>query len=126
MKIINRHSCSGALIGLVLATGCSDAPALVEPAPTLEQLVIEDPTFGFETTQPVRLRIETPTDVTTAVEVTDEEGRRLFKGGVRSNVDIDLGLPRLSRPTLNVRVGVGDEAETQTVTVQDGLAVTRL
>ena len=54
------------------------------------------------------------------VEVSDDEGRRLFAGAVIDSIDLDFDI-RKGAPVLNVRVGRGTEATMQTVNLEDGL-----
>ncbi len=54
------------------------------------------------------------------VGVHDDFGRRLFAGGVRGDLDLDLDVPNGAEPVLNVRVGRGEAAVTRTVDLVDG------
>lgn len=121
---MTKQTLYGAALALALGAGCN-ASDVTEAVVPFEELVV-DPGFTFQTTSAVRLRIEMSEDVVVPVEVLDGEGRRLYQGGVRANVDLQLGVPDLAAPTLTVRAGRGADAVVRTLDIQNGRAVTQL
>ncbi len=85
--------------------------------PTLAELVIEDPNFDFATSRSVRLELR-PTSVEAAsqgVEVSDAEGRLLFRGAFSAPTTLDLKLRAGAERSLTVRSGSGPQATIQQV-----------
>ena len=112
---------------LALAPACAGdgvvSPDVADPAVAFENLEVASD-FTFATRQDVRLRLEaTEPGQAKYVEVSDAEGRRLFAGGVRESVDLELALPKGSASTVNLRVGRGDAAVTRAVDVAGARAV---
>lgn len=113
----------GALIALT--TGCAGEVATStadDPAVAFENLTVAQ-NFTFATRQEVRLRLQaTDPGVAKYIEVSDDEGRRLFAGAVRGDLDLDFDVRKSAEPVLNLRVGRGAEAVTHTVDLASGLA----
>jgi hypothetical protein len=110
---------------MALGAACSvdgggAAPTASDPAVAFENLEVAAD-FTFANRRGVKLRLEASVPgVAQHVEVTDSEGRRLFAGGVRGDLDLDLDVPNGAEPVLNVRVGRGEAAVTRTVDLVDG------
>lgn len=108
---------------LIALAGCQNAPtqpSAEDPAAAFEQLEVASD-FRFATRKDVKLRLQAAEPgVAKYVEVSDDEGRRLFAGAVIDSIDLDFDI-RKGAPVLNVRVGRGTEATTQTVNLEDGL-----
>lgn len=117
------------LIGLgaafTFASGCHSEgapsnPTASDPAVAFNNLEVASD-FTFAMRQDVRLRLAaSEPGVAKYVEVSDDEGRRLFAGAVLGDLELDFGVPKGAQPQLNVRVGRGADAVTQTVRLQDG------
>jgi hypothetical protein len=85
--------------------------------PTLAEIVIQDPNFDFATSRAVSLELS-PTSVeaaSQAVEVSDAEGRLLFRGAFSGPTTLDLKLRAGAQPMLTVRTGAGAQVTTQRV-----------
>lgn len=102
--------CVGAL-GLVACEDAGQAGAPQTPA-SLDELVVEDPNFAFQTSQVVRVELEAGTG---ALEVRDAEGRRMVTGGFATDAALDLRLPVGTSRALTVRAGRGAEATERTL-----------
>jgi len=96
------------------------ARTAADPAVAFDGLeVAEDFTFAMRRDVKLQLQASQP-DVAKYVEISDDEGRRLFAGAVLGNLDLDFDVRTGSQPVLNVRVGKGDAAVSQSVTLVDG------
>lgn len=100
-----------ALLGVGLLLGCSgtepDLPA------TLNDLVIEDPTFTFSTSAVAGVEVPPAPAATAPVELRTLEGGLVLQGGFRETTRLDLRLP-LSTTRL---VRTAGDAEAQLVEV---------
>jgi len=100
--------------------GPSARPSSGDPAVDFANLeVAED--FTFATRRDVQLRLEAlEPQVAKYVEVSDHEGRRLFAGAVLGSMDLDFDLTSGVQQRLQVRVGRGDQARTESVSLEGG------
>jgi len=100
----------------MFATGCALEPSDSD-AQALEELVVTDPNFSFATSRSVRLEVNPSTEIAGghALEVSDDEGRRLLKGAVLGKSVVQLPLPTAQGRELRIRSG--RSAAEQTVVV---------
>lgn len=100
----------------IIASGCALESTDSGPQ-TLDDLVVTDPDFSFATSRSIRLDLKPSAAAAGghAIEVTDEEGRRLLKGAVLGDTVVNLPLPTAQGRELRIRTG--RSAAEQTVVV---------
>lgn len=126
MRIINLVIPTLGMLALVGCTSESNSaePRPADPAKAFENLeVAEGFTFAMRRDVSLTLRAEQP-DVAKYIEVSDDEGRRLFAGAVLGNMDLDFDVRSGSQPQLNVRIGKGADAVLKTVDLENGRGTT--
>lgn len=90
-------------------------------AETLNELVVTDPNFTFATSKNVRIELQ-PSAAEPgghAVEVTDQEGRRLLKGAVLGDAVVEMPLPAAQATELRVRTGRNAVEQTVAIDADD-------
>jgi len=80
-----------AVLGLGLVLGCTSAEP-GRPA-SLNELVIEDPSFTFSTTAVVGVEVAPRPEATAPVELRTEAGGLVLQGGFRDTTRLNLRLP---------------------------------
>lgn len=101
--------------------GGASAPTASNPAVAFDALEVASD-FTFATRRGVHLSLQPNTpQVAQYVEISDDEGRRLFAGAVLGSTELDFDIPNGAQPILNVRVGRGAQAVSQVVRLEGGL-----
>lgn len=107
-----------AILGAGLLFGCAQAKP--DHPRSLDQLVIEDPSFTFSTSAVVGVDVGPQADATGPVELRTTQGGLVLQGGFRDAARVNLRLP-LNTTHLLKTVGANDP-EVVDVVVGDSAA----
>ncbi len=109
------------LAALALAVACSNAPAEKAPEENLDRVEIPED-FGFVTKKPVALTVRASASALergAALEITREDGRRLYMGPIQPERDVEVKLTIPAKDDA-VRVNLLSNETTRSTTVMIG------